>query len=411
MKKTKTRLLRNASQAKTLQEICDIAYELMGNPIFVEDRSALKLAYTKNADIKDPKWYDGVVKPSLILTDRTQVEEVLLGYRMSSEQKLPVIINDSFMEGSRMIKTLFHKGEHVGTVVSPAYFKEFSEDDVDVMEILSGFIYNILTSENYPLRCGEHSLESMLFRLLRGSQFPDFMIDEIYDQMHWDKDIYHLIVDIFPRSGKKRDDIAVSEMMDAFRSIHHCQCVFIDMHIVCFIHVSKKDIYLSPDKTPFTKLLEDNNLIAGVSSPFHDLNLTERYSRQALAMAELATVLNREDIYYHYDKLACYHMMKLADSAVPLMQFCHNRILELNEYDINHNTDFTGTLLVYLEFSRSISKTAEILFIHKNTVTYRINKCFEILGTKIEDNDELFSFLFSLRILDYVRKRNPKSTQ
>ena len=153
-------------------------------------------------------------------------------------------------------------------------------------------------------------------------------------------------------------------------------------------------------------MVEKYNLVVGVSQPFKDLNMCEPYSRQALAMADLGATLQIEKVYYNYDKFACYHMMDIVGNDYSLAQFCHHKILELVRYDEQNGTDFTKTLHIYLESSRSISHTAQVLFMHKNTVTYRVNKCFELLGTKIEDNDELFSFLYSLRILEYMRARS-----
>lgn len=49
-------------------------------------------------------------------------------------------------------------------------------------------------------------------------------------------------------------------------------------------------------------------------------------------------------------------------------------------------------------------RTAEILFIHRNTVRYRINKCMELLGSDLEDGNEIFAFILSLRMLEYRRK-------
>ena len=62
MPNTKYTLLRQASNATSLQEICQIAYEILGNPIFIEDRSSVKLAFTKNIKVEDPSWESDIVK-------------------------------------------------------------------------------------------------------------------------------------------------------------------------------------------------------------------------------------------------------------------------------------------------------------------------------------------------------------
>ena len=43
------------------------------------------------------------------------------------------------------------------------------------------------------------------------------------------------------------------------------------------------------------------------------------------------------------------------------------------------------TLKIYMDNQCDITKTAEKIFIHRNTVKYRINKCSNLIGTNIED--------------------------
>lgn len=52
-------------------------------------------------------------------------------------------------------------------------------------------------------------------------------------------------------------------------------------------------------------------------------------------------------------------------------------------------------------------KTAELLFIHRNTVRYRIHKCTELINSDLEDGNEIFAFILSLRILEYRKKVLP----
>ncbi|MCP6559167.1 helix-turn-helix domain-containing protein, partial [Klebsiella pneumoniae] len=43
------------------------------------------------------------------------------------------------------------------------------------------------------------------------------------------------------------------------------------------------------------------------------------------------------------------------------------------------------TLKMYMDYQCDITKTAKKMFIHRNTVKYRIKNCEEILGCTVED--------------------------
>lgn len=56
------------------------------------------------------------------------------------------------------------------------------------------------------------------------------------------------------------------------------------------------------------------------------------------------------------------------------------------------------TLYVYLECNCQISETAKKLFVHRNTVIYRIDKCAHMLGKDVKDPDTTFQLRFALRL-------------
>ncbi len=389
--------LRLIAQAKTLEEIADLAFEALGNPIFVEDRSAIKLAYSRNAEIDDDCWKQDVLAGEHILPKQIQVREMLVGYQQSSEEQLPVIVQDNYMKQQHMVKSLYAGGAHVGNIVATAFFREFEPDDIDLLELISGYVINLLEDKNYPLLRNSVPMENLIFQLLCGLKYPNKTMEQYAERFHWNADTKHYAFDIFPANSRVEDPSLYTEILEQFRMITQCQTVIFNNHIVCIYHTEEQQCAVEEMELPFTEILEKYDMVAGISQPFQNLNLLEDYYRQAMAMGGLAVVLKIDTRYYPYDKFACYHMMEICSWSTPLEQFAHHKVKELEQYDIVHSTDLTRTLHLYLESSRSISHTASVMFMHKNTVTYRINKCFDLLGTKIEDNDEVFAFLFSLR--------------
>ena len=61
-KDDKVKTLCRISHCKSLQEAADLAYELLGNPIFITDSARTVLAYTKCVEINFPDWQETIVK-------------------------------------------------------------------------------------------------------------------------------------------------------------------------------------------------------------------------------------------------------------------------------------------------------------------------------------------------------------
>ena len=53
-------------------------------------------------------------------------------------------------------------------------------------------------------------------------------------------------------------------------------------------------------------------------------------------------------------------------------------------YDMQHDSDLVKTLISFLKNGSSIAATADILFLHRNSVLYRLNRIEEIGGFDIK---------------------------
>lgn len=112
-------------------------------------------------------------------------------------------------------------------------------------------------------------------------------------------------------------------------------------------------------------------------------------------------IVNVPESYQNALKAICYHeenqivssyeqlsnIKKLLSEvhSDKVLRFCfQNTIGKILEYDEQHDSNLLNTLRVYLEEEGNISKSSQKLFIHRNTMVYRINKINGLLGMEIE---------------------------
>ena len=67
------------------------------------------------------------------------------------------------------------------------------------------------------------------------------------------------------------------------------------------------------------------------------------------------------------------------------MNYCNDRLHKLEEYDHANGTYLQDTLVAYFMNGFSASKTAEALFIHRNSLQYRLSKIEDLLETELDD--------------------------
>ena len=69
-------LLCELTHAKSLQKICDLTYQITGNPVFISDLAHTILAYTKCVEVSDETWRTNIVEANLDSNTLNQDREV-----------------------------------------------------------------------------------------------------------------------------------------------------------------------------------------------------------------------------------------------------------------------------------------------------------------------------------------------
>ena len=73
-------------------------------------------------------------------------------------------------------------------------------------------------------------------------------------------------------------------------------------------------------------------------------------------------------------------------------------IRSLVEYDHRNETNLVETLDCYFACNCNVSETAKALYIHRNTLIYRIDKIRSVLGRDLKDSEERLLLQLGLRI-------------
>jgi sugar diacid utilization regulator len=72
----------------------------------------------------------------------------------------------------------------------------------------------------------------------------------------------------------------------------------------------------------------------------------------------------------------------------------------LVDYDARHGSDLAATLQTYVETRFNLTKSGAVLFVHPNTVVYRLRRIHELTGRDPHDVDDLLVLWLGLKTLD-----------
>lgn len=396
-------LLCQMANADSLQQLADMAYTLLGNPVFIADMAHTILAYTKVVNIPHPRWQIDVVQSHLDRNLLRQDREVSSVHQASEKSRMPVLVNDGEVPFPRIIKVLVSGGRPIGVMVLTSYLQPLGKQDIELMELVSTFVVSRLEKGSYFISSNDNAIENFLLQLAGGSPFSAAEVQKRLNILGCSFQPNMYLLSIGSASTHNDSHGNLLPILESFSALPFCRAFLYNSTIVCIFSSDVEVLHWEEQAGQLTKLLQQNNLVAGVSRRFHSLHELREFYLQAHKALMLAYMLGRPDRYFLYDGFSVYHLFQTLPDGVP-RQFCHQKIRELDDYDKQHNTELSITLQVYLEHTRSLSKTAEILFVHRNTVRYRINKCMELLGSDLTDGNETFAYILSLRILEFERK-------
>ena len=129
-------LLCQMANADSLQQLADMSYTLLGNPVFIADMAHTILAYTKVVNIPHPRWQIEVVQSHLDRNLLRQDREVSSVHLASEKSLMPVLVNDGEVPFPRIIKVLVSSGRPIGVLVLTAYLQPLGKQDIELMELL-----------------------------------------------------------------------------------------------------------------------------------------------------------------------------------------------------------------------------------------------------------------------------------
>lgn len=163
-----------------------------------------------------------------------------------------------------------------------------------------------------------------------------------------------------------------------------------------------KSIGLTLAKLAFESLKQKfpwGDLTIGLSMPKSDVLEIEK----AYCEAQKAVYIGRQtsntstQAVYEYAELKPYALL----GALPpedCYQYAESYLGVLTRFDKENNSELIKTLEVFFACNGRSSECAQKLFVHRNTVNFRIARIQELLGMNLDDGETVFSLQLALKI-------------
>ncbi|MEL7647878.1 MAG: helix-turn-helix domain-containing protein [Sedimentibacter sp.] len=380
---------------KSLAHLINMAADVLGNAIILTDGGKKVLAHSAAYEIADPLWAENVERGFL---SYEFIQKVRLNKQMKEWDKqgsnaqlitLPGdkqpklvarIVQNGHVAGSLIMvehHTKINRSHFIQLpLVGDILFESFSYDSSKGMykSIHSSVLYNML-DEREMNKSEMLSLSKITFPKSMQVVVAQFTFNT---QNHYLK--FSLRVDLerlFP---------------DGFSVLYKS-----------YIAILVPDVSLE-QKEKLTKLALEESVNIGISWKFDDISQFSRHFYQSVTCIKQSRHFGGSQVC-SYTEFAYYDMLINSSAHARLENFCHPALKWLNDYDDN----LYITLKKYLDCSKNACQTSDALFIHRNTLNYRIKRIKELTSLDLDDPNTVQCLMDSFRIEKFLNLMKGKS--
>lgn len=140
------------------------------------------------------------------------------------------------------------------------------------------------------------------------------------------------------------------------------------------------------------------SLVAGMSGPAISLVDWPRVYSEALQAMQLSSRLHIQNEVVEFSSLGVYQLLVLLEDVAEVRHFTDQVIGPLVSYDVQHRSSLVQTIDEYFNHHGNISQTAEALFIHRNTLLYRLERIQELTGHDLDQANMRLGLHLALKL-------------
>ena len=137
-------------------------------------------------------------------------------------------------------------------------------------------------------------------------------------------------------------------------------------------------------------------LLCGLSGPAANLADWPNVHEQAVQAMHLGRRLKKETVI-RFDSLGIFQLLTQLEDHPALRKFCDQIVGPLAKYDQGHRSSLVETLSSYFDHHGNASKTADALYIHRNTLLYRLERIQELTGQELDQADNRLALNLALK--------------
>lgn len=361
-----------ALSGASVRSMLEASVPLFQNRITIVDYNLNILAYCEYEEADD--------KAAIVMSDRFErlpMEKVIqLGKNIerSTHAREPFFVQEEGRPDNYCIN-LFVGNDYIGCCTLQQDIRPLSTKDFELFKVFAQFVRRTLSSQVNALG-SQYVTTGMIFEQLlrrypvsrydvdRALSLADFNLGSVsLDECSWGC--------LAIRSSNSNRTYPEGYLCSAIEDMVARSAVFFLDDIIVVFFLMVPDECVDGHLDVLDEYLADMNFIAGVSRPFKDVFRANDYYQQALVALDAGHARDGGNVRCSFDDCVLDYMLERSCGDFNPRLIVDPALVELAR-DSSHGVDHIETLRCYLDNNCNASKTAQEMFLHRSTLTQRL---------------------------------------
>lgn len=241
--------------------------------------------------------------------------------------------------------------------------------------------------------------------MLNNKELPDEFYQNVERDLGWDHEGY--VVGLCIRIHSMKDQNFEESKHDIYNIldslIPNSNYLSTDKKsdVFVFIKIDSED-YLENIINNLHNYLKDYEerfkISLGVANPYSGIKNIEKLYNEAY----LAVLFSNQDTIF-FNTLDTIKLLYPLKEDKEIQNYYDRTIKKLERYDEEHGTNLVETLEIYLKYNFKKTIVSNKLFIHVETLRYRLNRIEEITGYSLDNSEGLFALQMGIKLKRLIK--------
>lgn len=378
----------------SFQKLLDIGVEMLKNPIAMFDISSILLFHAGQipTDISHSIW-QGVLTTGRYHTENLTTEQKREVYEFKMQIQEPAY-KLKYNKGSNeylVSVNLFNEGNTFATLGSADVNAPFTPGQISIIYTLKK-ILELAYAHEQQLGSFREMPVYFIENLLKGENVEQRVLDYHLNKKNWKTKDTYLLLTITGIAGNVLPEIQMLEQLNHYSEIFSDNFTLTYKNSMVFIlHTTKEKLKREKELAKLQDLLLTNDMKAGVSAEFYEFSHLKYAHIQSKTALSTMHAPSADDSFCFFEDIYQETIIHTLAQHSSLKSLIHPKIFTLWE-EKRITKEQIAILATYLSHGKNTVSTAKKLFLHRNTLTYKLTAIENLLGMSLNELEDPVTF-------------------